>query len=83
MFKFDDIIPHAFKIAAKNYQDPEREVRLMCRDIFRQSKILKKIIPTIEEVLEAGELEIPKPAEENILPAIPNPENIGDVGHRS
>ncbi len=83
LFKFDDIIPHAFKIAAKNYHDPEREVRLMCRDIFRQTKILKKIIPTIEEVLAAGELEIPEPAEENILPAIPNPESIGDVGHRS
>ena len=42
LFKFDDIIPHAFKIAAKNYRDPEREVRLMCRDIFRQTKFLKK-----------------------------------------
>lgn len=83
LFKFDDIIPHAFKIAAKNYHDPEREVRLMCRDIFRQTKILKKIIPTIEEVLAAGEVEIPKPVEENIAPAIPNPESIGDVGHRN
>ncbi len=83
LFKFDDIIPHAFKIAAKNYSDPEREVRLMCRDIFRQSKILKKIIPTIEEVLAAGEVEIPKPASENIAPAIPNPESISDVGHRN
>ena len=83
LFKFDAIIPHAFKIAAKKYRDPEREVRLMCRDVFRQSKILKKIIPTIEEVLAAGEIELPKPAEENIAPAIPNPESIGDVGHRS
>lgn len=83
LFKFDDIIPHAFKIAAKSYRDPEREVRLMCRDIFRQTKILKKIIPTIEEVLAAGEIEIPKPAEENIAPAIPNPESISDVGHRN
>jgi len=83
LFKFDDIIPHAFKIAAKNYKNPEREVRLMCRDIFRQTKILKKIIPTIEEVLAAGEVDIPKPAKENIAPAIPNPESIGDAGHRN
>jgi len=34
-------------------------------------------------VLAAGELELPQPAEENIAPAIPNPESIGDVGHRS
>ena len=83
LFKFDDIIPQAFKIAAKNYTQPEREVRLMCRDIFRQRKILKQIIPTIEEVLAAGELPIPAAFEESIAPAIPNPENIGDVGHRS
>ena len=83
LFKFDDIIPYAFKIAAKNHHNPEREVRLMCRDIFRQSKILRKIIPAIEEVLAAGGLELPKPAEENIAPVIPNPESIGDVGHRS
>jgi CRISPR-associated protein Cas1 len=83
LFKFDDIIPHAFKIAAKKYPNPEREVRLMCRDVFRQSKVLKKIIPTIEEVLAAGELELPKPFDESIAPAIPNSESIGDVGHRS
>lgn len=82
LFKFDEIVPHAFKIAAKDYPNPEREVRLMCRDIFRQTKILKKIIPTIEEVLAAGGLEIPPPAEEAVLPAFPNPESIGDVGHR-
>lgn len=83
LFKFDEIIPHAFKIAAKDYRDPEREVRLMCRDIFRQTKILKKIIPTIEDVLAAGGLEPPKPPKESIGPAIPNPESIGDAGHRS
>ncbi len=83
LFKFDEIIPHAFKIAAKNYPDAEREVRFMCRDIFRQSKILKKIIPLIEEVLAAGGLEMPTPAEDAVLPVIPNPDSIGDVGHRS
>lgn len=83
LFKFDDIIPHAFKFAAKNYRAPERGVRLMCRDIFRQNKIIKKILPTIEEVLAAGELQLPKSFEESIALAIPNPESIGDVGHRS
>ncbi len=83
LFKFDDIIPQAFKISAKSYGNPEREVRLMCRDVFRQSKILKKIIPTIEEVLAAGELTIPLPTEENIAPAIPNTKSDSDVGHRS
>ncbi len=83
LFKFDTVVPLAFQIAAKNPREPERKVRLACRDTFRESKILKKIIPTIEEILAAGELEPPKPAEDAIGPAIPNPESIGDAGHRS
>ncbi len=83
LFKFDTVVPLAFQVAAKNPREPERKVRLACRDTFRESKILKKIIPTIEEVLAAGELEPPKPPEDAIGPAIPNPESIGDVGHRS
>ena len=82
LFKFDTIIPQAFSIAAKNPKEPEREVRLMCRDSFRQTKLLKKIIPTIEEILAAGGLQPPEPTEESVAPAIPNPESIGDVGHR-
>lgn len=83
LFKFDTVVPLAFQVAAKNPREPERKVRLACRDTFRESKILKKIIPTIEEILAAGELAPPKPPEDSIGPAIPNPESIGDVGHRS
>ena len=83
LYKFDDILPEAFKIAAKNPSNPEREVRIMCREMFKRLKLLNKIIPTIEEVLAAGDLEMPKPPEESIEPAIPNSKSIGDVGHRS
>ncbi len=82
IFKFDTVVPIAFKIAAKKPGNPEREVRLACRDIFRQSGLLKRIIPTIEEVLAAGELSIPKPPDESVVPAIPNKEGVGDAGHR-
>lgn len=82
IFKFDTVVPVAFKIAAKKPGNPEREVRLACRDIFRQSGLLKRIIPTIEEVLSAGELSMPKPPDESVAPAIPNKEGVGDAGHR-
>lgn len=82
IFKFDTVVPVAFKIAAKKPGNPEREVRLACRDIFRQSGLLKRIIPTIEEVLAAGELPVPKPPDEAVAPAIPNKEGVGDAGHR-
>lgn len=83
VFKFDTVIPIAFKVAGKSPREPEREVRLACRDIFRESRILKQIIPTIEELLAAGGIEPPKPPKESVPPAIPEPKSIGDVGHRS
>ncbi len=83
LVKFDTVVPVAFKIAAREPANPEREVRLACRDVFRQSHLLKKIIPMIEDVLAAGELTPPEAPEESVEPAIPNPESIGDVGHRS
>jgi len=84
LVKFDTVVPIAFQIAGKKqFVNAEREVRLRCRDMFRQSKLLEKLIPMIEEVLAAGEIAIPAPAPENIVPAIPNTEGLGDVGHRA
>lgn len=83
IFKFDSVVPLAFRIAAQNPTHADKQVRLACRDLFREQKILKNIIPLIEEVLAAGEISPPEPAPESVPPAIPNAENIGDEGHRS
>ncbi len=83
IFKFETVVPVAFKIAAKNPSEPEREVRLACRDVFRQSKLLDKIIPAIEEALSAGGLTVPAAHEDAVSIAIPNKEGIGDAGHRA
>ena len=83
LFKFDTVVPIGFQVAAKPQREPEREVRLKCRDCFRQTKLLERIIPTIEDVLAAGELPVPTAPPESVPPAIPNPESIGDVGHRA
>ncbi len=82
IFKFETVAPAAFRIAAKNPGNPERAVRLACRDAFRQSQLLDRIIPTIEEVLAAGEIAKPETPAESVVPAIPNKEGIGDAGHR-
>jgi len=82
LFKFETVVPMAFRIAAKKPNEPEREVRVACRDTFRQNRLLKRIIPTIEEVLSAGGLPFPKRHEEAVAPAIPNKEGLGDAGHR-
>lgn len=83
VFKFETVVPIAFKIAKTNPVQPDRAVRLACRDSFRESKILKRIIPVIEEILSAGGIKPPGPPIESVPPAIPVPDSIGDEGHRS
>ena len=48
----------------------ERAVRLACRDSFRKTGLLSKIIPQIEEVLKAGELPRPEPAPRGTRPGL-------------
>lgn len=72
--KFDQLVPMAFKVAASNEQDVDRKVRLQCRDIFRKENMLRKIIPMIDDVLNASEIPFrPHRAEGHIEPAIPDP----------
>jgi CRISPR-associated protein Cas1 len=58
-------------------------VRIACRDVFRESRLLERIIPGIEEMLSAGEIAPPVAPEEAVAPAIPNAQGIGDAGHRA
>ncbi len=83
IYKFDTVVPVAFKIAARKPVQLDREVRIACRDAFRQTRLLKKIIPGIEEILSAGGIDPPPPPEDAQPPAIPEPKSIGDMGHRS
>lgn len=83
LIKFDTVVPIAFKIAARRSYSPDKDVRIACRECFRSSKTLKKLIPLIEEVLAAGEIKPPEPPPDSQPPAIPEPESIGDEGHRA
>src|SRR5574337_2149399 len=83
LFKFETVVPVAFRTAARRVTSAEQQVRLACRDCFRETKLLGRIIPTIEEVLAAGNIKPPEPPEDAVLPVIPNPESIGDAGHRA
>ncbi|MCG5549535.1 type I-E CRISPR-associated endonuclease Cas1e [Halorhodospira halochloris] len=81
--KFETVVPVAFRIAAKGAANPEREVRIACRESFRKTKLLQKIIPLIEDVLSAGGIDPPPPAPEAQPPAIPEAQSLGEAGHRS
>jgi CRISPR-associated protein Cas1 len=80
--KFETVVPVAFEQASKRPMEAERAVRLACRNVFRQSKLLERLIPLIEEILDAGGAERPVAAPEQVGPAFPEPEGRGDAGHR-
>ena len=89
VFKFETVVPTAFKIAGKVQKgrqpfvsDPVGEVRRACRDSFRNSGLLKRIIPAIEEMLSAGGIE-PPPAHAEAMPIAITEEPTGDAGHRN
>ena len=88
IYKFKTVVPVAMQVAGQAQrrkfpavQDPVGEVRRACRDSFRQSGLLKKIIPEIEEMLAAGEILPPEPPVE-AQPVAIFEEPSGDVGHR-
>lgn len=84
VYKFETVVPVAFRVAASNPAgNTERAVRLGCRDIFRQTRLLDRIIPDIETMLAAGEVPRPEAPADAIGPAIANPESLGDAGHRA
>ncbi|HPV49914.1 MAG TPA: type I-E CRISPR-associated endonuclease Cas1e [Smithellaceae bacterium] len=83
LFKFETVVPVAFQIAAKEPANPEPAVRHACREIFRNTKLLQRIIPMIEDVLAAGGLLKPDPPADALPPAIPDREGLGDDGHRA
>jgi CRISPR-associated protein Cas1 len=87
LWKLDTVVPEAFRVAglaAKGKLDmhPDRAVRIACRDAFRRTGLLAKIIPRIEEVLEAGALPRPEPPLEALGPAFDDGPASGDEGHR-
>ena len=87
LWKTRTVIPEAFRIARKAQKGKldvplERAVRLACRDSFRSTGLLSKIIPGIEDVLKAGDLPVPEPAPDAVGPAIEEGPRGGDAGHR-
>jgi len=55
LYKTQLTVPLAFKQAATDRHDLERKVRLACRKVFHDFKLMDKILPDIAEVLNAGD----------------------------
>lgn len=87
VFKFESVVPAAFAVAARierglaDQSQPERLVRVACRDAFRRTNLLDRLIPTIGELIAASGLTPPPEAPEGQPPAL-SQEISGDDGHR-
>lgn len=55
LFKFEVSVPAAFEVVARGERNPEQAVRRLLRDRFRESRLMERLIPTIEEVLDVGD----------------------------
>ncbi len=88
IYKFETAAPAAFETAGRIQKGKgdgspvERQVRIACRDLFRRSRLLDRIIPDVGDILSAGGIEPPADAPEATDPAIPAEEPSGDDGHR-
>jgi CRISP-associated protein Cas1 len=92
LFKFETVVPVAFRVAAavqtnrpldgRPVSDPVGEVRRHCRDAFRRTQILTRLIPSIEEVLAAGGLPVPEAPPEAMPLGFEETGKLGDDGHR-
>lgn len=90
--KFEVVVPEAFRVAAAVQRDRPLEgqriadsvaaVRHRCREQFRKTNILARLIPLIEDVLLAGGAEPPSAQPEAMPVAFADPKGLGDVGHR-
>lgn len=82
LFKFETVVPAAFKTLAAGSDNVARDVRLRCRDMFREKKLLARLIPVMEDVLAAGGISPPAAPPEAVPVAIPPEQGLGDAGHR-
>lgn len=55
LYKADVTIPLAFQIAREEPTNLERAVRLACRDRFRETRLLQRIVPDIQKALNIKE----------------------------
>ncbi len=69
LYKVDITIPVAFRAAAEECDNLEREVRLRCRDIFRETRLVQRVIPDIRHAL--GETQEPAEFAPDEDPALP------------
>jgi CRISPR-associated protein Cas1 len=71
LYKVEVTIPLAFQAAKENPPNLERYVRLRCRDIFREGRLLQRIVPDIKNLLGGKDTQEDEDFAADADPALP------------
>lgn len=71
LYKADLTIPLAFEIVAESKENIERRARRACREKFREVKLLERILPDIDNILEVPPEPINESMDMDADPALP------------
>ena len=71
LYKADLTIPIAFSIVAESNQNIERRARMACREKFREVKLLDRILPDIDDILEVPPEPVNELTDVDADPALP------------
>jgi len=73
LYKAETTIPLAFQTVAESPEKVESRVRLACREKFRQVKLLRRILPDIDDLLNVDDVSLPAVGDVDRDPALPTP----------
>ena len=82
LVKFETVVPAAFQAVGEG-KTSSSEVRYLCRNYFRETRLLMRLIPLIDEVLSAGGIDKPSAPDDSQPVAFSDRKGVGDPGMRT
>lgn len=73
LYKAEITIPLAFKLVAESKERVEVRTRAACREKFRETKLLERILPDIDALLQVDPQEVEQVGDYDNDPALPGP----------
>ena len=73
LYKVDTTVPIAFEVVGEADHHVEKRVRERCREKFRETHLLKRILPDIDRLLSIDEQILPESQNVDADPACPEP----------
>lgn len=80
--KFQTVVPAAFRVAAGSPSEPERAVRIACREAFRANRTMERVVPIVHDLIAAARLPPLETQPGALPPYLPEDDEFDDDRHR-